>query len=164
MDSIESRLATLGIVLPPPPSPAGSYQPVTHSGNTLFVSGQISFRKGGQTAHSVPAKPEEFLQGKVGSDLSVVDGARAAEMAALNALAAIKHALNSLERIAQIVFLRGYVNCAPDFTHQSVVIDGASQVLVNILQERGRHSRVAVGVASLPLNAAIEIELTVQVK
>ncbi|MDQ3872745.1 MAG: RidA family protein [Thermoproteota archaeon] len=142
---IEKKLASLGIVLPVPPNPAGSYIPVVLSGNLAFVSGQIPL-EGTQVR----------FQGKVGS---VEIGQLAARLCTINALAHLKSFLGRLDRIKQIIKVTGFVNCDPSFMEHALVINGASDLLVQVFGENGRHARAAIGVNSLPLNSAVEIEL-----
>jgi enamine deaminase RidA (YjgF/YER057c/UK114 family) len=145
---IEKKLASLGIFLPVPPGPAGSYVPVVVSGNLAFVSGQI------------PLEGTDLkFKGKVES---AEIGQLAARLCTINALAQLKSFLGELDRIKQIIKVTGFVNCHPSFTDHAQVINGASDLLVQIFGENGRHTRAAVGVSSLPLNSAVEIEFTVE--
>lgn len=150
---IEERIVKLGLVLPEAPAPVASYVPVVCTGNLLFISGQIPFKDG-----DLPWK------GLVGRDVSVKDGQEAARTCILNALAVIKKELGSLDKIERIVRLSGFIACAPDFFQQPQVINGASDLLVEIFGERGKHSRVALGVASLPLNAPVEIDIICEIR
>ncbi len=147
---IAQRLKELGITLPLPATPAGLYKPVTRSGTILFVSGQVPKERG------------ETLTGKVGVDLSTEEGSHAARIATRNALASIQHELGSLDKVQGILFLRGYVNCSSDFTDQPQVLDGASELLIQIFGTAGQHARAAIGVNALPANVPVEIELTVE--
>ena len=148
----EAKIKQLGLVLLPPPKPAGSYQPVVVSGAFAFLSGQISKTADGK-----------ILSGKVGKDLTLEQGKEAARAAALNALSAIHHLIGfgKFERILRVV---GYVQTAPDFYEIPAVVNGASDLFLEIFGPAGVHARSAVGMASLPLNAAVEIEVTLQVK
>ena len=151
---VESRLKELGIRLPDPPSPVGAYVAVKRSGRLLFVSGQLPLSGG---------KPQ-FL-GKVGADLSLDEGKAAARLCLLNGLAVLRNELaGDLDRVVRFVRLGVFVASDPGFTGQPGVADGASDLLVEIFGEVGRHARAAVGVAELPLNAAVEVELMVEVK
>ncbi|WP_333828263.1 RidA family protein [Pararhodobacter sp.] len=143
--AIDLRLAELG--LPPAPPPAAAYVPYVLSGGVVYVSGQIS-----QDANGL-------IKGKLGEDLSTEQGAEAARACALSLLAQLRAACGGdFGRLRRVVKLTGFVNCTPDFTEQPKVINGASELLVEVLGETGWHARSAVGVASLPLGVAVEIE------
>ena len=150
--SFEAQVTALGLVLPAPPKPVATYIPVVRSGNLLFLSGMIPLRDGTLT-----------VAGKLGKDISVEQGYEAAKICVLNALAVIRQHLGTLDRVKQVVKLVGYVASAEGFVQQPAVINGASDLLVKIFGDAGRHARVAVGAAALPLNAPVEIELIVQV-
>jgi enamine deaminase RidA (YjgF/YER057c/UK114 family) len=152
MSTTEQHLATLGIELPTAASPVANYVQCVRSGNLLFVSGQISFWN---------AEPTHT--GKVGRDLSTAEGAAAARICALNTLAQAKAFLGTLDRVGRVCMLQGLVNAIPEFTEHPQVINGASNLFVECLGERGKHARLAVGVGSLPLNAAVEIAVTLEV-
>ena len=147
MSSIDARLADLGIVLPTPALPAANYVPFVRTGKLLFVSGQI------------PAGPNgiEFV-GKLGADADIDFGRGAAKLCAINLLAQVKSATGDLERLLRVVKLTGFVNSTLDFTDHPRVVNGASDFLVEVLGDRGRHSRSAVGVAGLPFGVAVEVE------
>ncbi len=148
----ERRLEELGIQLPQPPQPVASYVPAIKSGNLLFVSGQVPVSDG-KLVH----------EGIVGKNLGVEEAKEAARVCILNALAVVKKELGHLGRVTKIVRLSGYVASTADFTEQPVVINGASDLLVDVFgEEKGKHSRIAVGVASLPLNAPVEIDIIVE--
>lgn len=144
---IEARLKTLGIVLPKAAAPVANYVPFITTGDLLFVSGQISVNAEGTV-----------LAGRLGDGLDVEHGQRAARASALNLLAQAQAALGSLDRIAQVVRLNGFVAATPDFTGHPQVINGASDMMVEVFEDAGRHTRAAVGVASLPLGCAVEID------
>lgn len=146
--SIEERLSELGIVLPEPPAPAAAYVPGIIAGRLAFVSGQLPSVEGQLAA-----------AGKLGRDLTVEEGQAAARIAAINCLGVLKALLGSLDRVEKIVKVTGYVQSADDFCDQHLVVNGASQLLQDVFGSRGQHARAAVGVNSLPLNAACEIEL-----
>lgn len=150
--SHEQRLTQLGITLPAPPKPVATYIPAVLAGELLFLSGVIPFRDG-----------KLVFEGKLGRELTVEQGAEAARIALLNALAIIRQELGTLDRVKKIVRMTGHVASAEGFVQHPVVINGASDLLVRIFDEAGRHARVALGAAELPLNAPIEIELIVQV-
>lgn len=151
-DNVEARLATLGIALPDAPNPVANYVPSSLTGNLLFVSGQISKAADGSIA-----------KGRLGGDLTVEAGREAARLCALNILAQARTALGSLDRIGQVLRLTGYVNAAPEFTDHPQVLNGASDLMVEVLGEKGRHTRVAVGVSSLPLGCAVEVDAIILV-
>jgi len=149
---IEEKLDKLGITLPTPPKPVASYIPVVKTGNLIFVSGQIPIIDG-KVAYS----------GKVTKDLSIEDAQRAARLCVINALAQLKSELQNLDKISKIVRLSGFVNSPPDFAEQPKVINGASDLLYDIFEKKGQHTRIAVGVSSLPLNSAVEVDLIVEI-
>ena len=146
-DKVEARLATLGITLPGASSPVANYVPFFAAGNLLFISGQVS-----------KAADGSIVAGRLGGGMSVAEGREAARLCALNILAQAKAAAGSLDRISQIVRLNGFVNAAPDFTEHPQVLNGASDLMVDVLGDKGRHTRVAVGVSSLPLGCAVEVD------
>ena len=150
--SYESRLAELQIELPPPPQPMATYVPAVQAGNLLFLSGVLPIRDG-QLAFS----------GKLGRDLTVEQGMEAARIALLNALAIAKQEVGSLDRITRVVKVVGHVASAEGFVQQPQVINGASDLLVAIFGEVGRHARVAVGAAELPRGAPVEIEVILSI-
>jgi len=150
--SFEKRLIELGIALPAPPRPVATYIPAVLAGDLLFLSGVIPFREG-----------KLALEGKLGRDLTVEQGYEAARIALLNGLAIVRSELGTLDRIRKVVRLVGHVASAEGFVQQPAVINGASDLLVKIFDEAGRHARVAVGAAELPLNAPVELELILQV-
>ena len=146
---IEERLMELGIELPPAPAPVASYVPVRTAGGLAFVAGQVPFEDG-----------EVLLTGAVDSDVTVEQAQDAARRCALQAIAALREELGGLDRVLGIAQLTVYVASAPGFTNQSTVANGASDVLVEIFGEDGRHARAAVGVAELPLGASVEVAVT----
>jgi enamine deaminase RidA (YjgF/YER057c/UK114 family) len=146
---IEEKLASLNISLPIPPRPVGSYLPVVVSGNLAFVAGQIPIE--GNAAK---------FKGKVES---IVLGQEAARLCTLNALAQLKSSLGTLDRIKRVIKVTGFVNCDPSFTDHAKVINGASDLLVNTFDEKGKHVRSAVGVSSLPLDSSVELEIIVEI-
>ncbi len=146
--AIEDRLDALGIALPPAAAPAANYLPFARHGDLIFISGQLCIGPEGLT-----------IKGKLGDNVTLAEGQEAARLCAVNILAQAKAALDGdLEGIGQIVRITGFVASASGFTDQHLVINGASDLLVDVLGERGRHSRAAVGMASLPLDAAVEID------
>ena len=145
---IDARLAELGIVLPDAPAPAANYVPYTFCDGVLYVSGQVPLRDG-RVAYT----------GKVGVDLPVEEGQAAARTCAINVIAQARAACGGdLDRVKQVLKLGGFVNAPPDFTGHPVVVNGASDLMVEIFGDAGRHARFAVGVGSLPLNSAVEVE------
>jgi enamine deaminase RidA (YjgF/YER057c/UK114 family) len=152
MSSALARLAELGIELPPVSPPLAAYVPARRTGSLVYTSGQLPMVAG--------ALPQT---GKVGASVSPEDAARLARIAALNALAAV-HDLVGLDAVTQIVKVVGFVASAPDFTGQPGVVNGASELLGEVFGDAGRHARAAVGVAVLPLDAPVEIELIVEVR
>jgi len=149
---IEKRLDALNIILPSPPKPVGSYVAVVITGKLAFVSGQIPIKDG-----------KVIYAGKVSKDLSVDDAQKAARLCVINALAQLKAELGSLDRISKIVKVSGFVNSPPEFTDHPKVINGASDLLFEIFGQNGQHARIAVGVSSLPLNSAVEIDLIAEI-
>jgi enamine deaminase RidA (YjgF/YER057c/UK114 family) len=146
---IEQRLADLGIELPPAPAPVASYVPVTVAGDLAFVAGQVPIHEG------------SVMQiGRLGAEVSLEEGQAAARRCALQAVAALRDALGSLDRVAQIAQVTVYVASVPGFIEQPKVADGASDVLVEIFGEAGKHARAAVGVVELPLGAPVEVAVT----
>ena len=144
---IEQRLSELGLTLPDAPAPAANYVPFVQSGSLVFVSGQIS------------SGPDGLICGKLGAELSLDDGVAAARACALALIAQLRAACGGdLTRLRRVVKLTGFVNCTPDFTDQPKVVNGASDLMVAVFGEAGRHARAAVGAPSLPLGVAVEIE------
>ena len=145
---IEEKIKQLNITLPTPPKPAGSYIPVVTSGNLAFVSGQIPMQDG-----------KVLFTGKVPTDKSIQEAQAAAKLCAINLLAQLKANLGSLDKITKIVRVSGFVNCTPDFTEHPKIINTASDLFFEIFGEKAKHSRIAVGVNSLPLNSTVEIDM-----
>lgn len=152
-DTIQARLAAKGLSLPSAPAAVANYVPYHIVGDLLFISGQIS-----KTADGT------LITGRLGADLTVDQGAEAAAACALNILAQANAALGDLDRIAQLVRITGFVNATPDFTNHPLVINGASDLFVDILGDAGRHTRAAVGAGSLPANCAVEIDAIIRIK
>lgn len=152
MGTIEARLQGMGISLPVPAQPLANYVPWTRTGNLVFVSGQLPMRDG-----------RLEVIGKVGQNLTIEEGVEAAQLCAINILAQLRAACGGdLDKVKRILKLTGFVNSAPDFHMQPAVINGASDFLVSVFGDNGKHSRSAVG-CSLPLNAAVEIEAVAEV-
>ena len=150
---IELKLSSIGVTLPEAPKPVASYIPAKQSGNLVFTAGQLPMVNG-----------ELISKGLLGQDVEIEEANKAARICTLNALAAIKSVIGDLDRIKQIVRVVGYVASVPTFTQQPAVVNGASELLLEIFGENGKHARSAVGMAVLPLNASVEIELTVEVE
>jgi enamine deaminase RidA (YjgF/YER057c/UK114 family) len=148
----ESRLKELGILLPDLPPAAGAYVPAVRSGNLVFCSGQGPYRDGAFV-----------FVGRVGEELSLEDGYEAARIAALNCLAEIRSLVGSINRIARVVQVRGFVSSAQGFTDQPKVVNGASELLLSIFGDAGKHARCALGTSILPANIPVEIEMVVEV-
>ena len=148
---IEDKLKELGIEIPMPPNPAGSYIPVVTTGNLAFVSGQIPMKEG-----------KVVFEGKVPEIQSVNLAREAAKICIINGLAQLKANLGSLDKITKFIRISGFVNSESDFTEQPKVINAASDLLVEVLGDMAKHSRIAVGVASLPLNSTVEIDMVVE--
>ena len=153
MQKIEEILRKLEINLPDSPVPLAAYVPAKQSGNLVFTAGQLPIVNG-----------ELISKGLLGQDVEIEEANKAARICTLNALAAIKGVVGDLDRIKQIVRVVGYVASVPTFTQQPAVVNGASELLLEIFGEAGKHARSAVGMAVLPLNASVEIELTVEVE
>jgi enamine deaminase RidA (YjgF/YER057c/UK114 family) len=151
MSVIAARLAELGIVLPNPVAPVANYVPFVRMGSLLVVSGQISLG------------PDGLVAGKLGGGISIEDGQKAARLCGLNVLAHIQSAVGNLDNVIRIVRLGGFINCTPDFADGPKVMNGASDLMVEVFGEKGRHSRSTIGVAALPANAAVEVEAMVEI-
>ena len=148
---IEEKLESLGIKLPNPPTPAGSYVPAIRTGNLLFISGQIPMEDG-----------KVIFTGKV-TDENLETAQKSARMCAINILAQIKREVGNLDKVSKIVRLSGFVNSVPEFTAHPKVINPASDLFFEIFGEKGKHSRIAVGVSSLPLGSMTEIDAIVEI-
>ncbi|HEY8174004.1 MAG TPA: RidA family protein [Dehalococcoidia bacterium] len=146
-------MAELGLELPAIRPPAGAYEHAVRSGTMLYLAGHVPIRADGSV-----------IFGRLGEDLDQAAGYDAARVAAINALATIRVALGSLDEVARIVRLFGVVNATPSFIAHTPVIDGASDLLIDVFGDAGRHARLAVGVSSLPFNIALEVELTLETK
>ncbi len=154
MSNIEQRLSDLGITLPEPAAPVANYVGYVVTGNMVFISGQVTLGPDGL----------EYV-GKVGKDFSIEEGAAAARLCAINILSQLKSACGGdLERVKQCVKLGGFVNCPTDFTDHPKVINGASDLMVEVLGDRGRHARFALGAGSLPLNVAVEVDAVFEIQ
>jgi enamine deaminase RidA (YjgF/YER057c/UK114 family) len=153
MGKVESKLSELKLLLPEAPKPVAAYIPAKQTGKLVFTAGQLPMVNG-----------ELISKGLLGQDVEIDEANKAARICTLNALAAIKGVIGDLDRIKQIVRVVGYVASVPTFTQQPAVVNGASELLLEIFGEIGKHARSAVGMAVLPLNASVEIELTVEIE
>ena len=149
--SIAAKLKQLGIEIPPAPAPAANYVPAVQEGKLIFVAGQVPRGADGTL---------KFV-GKVGKEVSDQEGYQAARLCALNCLAQVQALAGGLDQVKRVVQVRGFVNCPPEFTNQPQVINGASDLLVQIFGDQGKHARAAVGVGSLPSGVAVEVEMIV---
>ncbi|WP_322819052.1 RidA family protein [Tepidiforma sp.] len=150
----EERLAELGIQLPPPFAPPANFVPAVQSGRLVFLSGHGPTGPGGAL----------LIRGRLGDDLALEQGYEAARLTALALLGSLKGTIGELDRVSRIVKLLGLVRCTPDFGQQPAVIDGASDLLVELFGERGRHARSAIGMQDLPFGMPVEIEMVVEVQ
>ena len=151
--TIEDKLAEMGVTIPDPKPALGSYVPAVQTGSLVFVSGNLPIQADGSMLNS----------GKLGEDVSVEEGYAAAKQCAINCLSAAKGIIGDLNNVQQVVKLRVLVNSSPDFTDQPAVANGASDLLVELFGESGKHARAAVGVVSLPLGVSVEAELVLEV-
>jgi len=152
MSTILDKLASLGLTLPAVPAPVAAYVNCIRTGNLLFLSGGL------------PIDGDKKVIGKVPTDVSIEEAQEGARIITLNRLAVIQEEIGSLDKVKRIVALNGFVNSAPDFYGHPQVINGASELLVEIFGDKGKHSRTALGAAALPLNVAVEINLIVEVE
>ena len=150
--NIENKLADLGIVLPNPPASIANYVGFVRSGNLLFVAGQLCLADGALVA-----------KGKLGAEVTLEAGAAAARVCAINVLAQAKLALGDLDKVTRVVRLGGFISSTPDFFDGSKVLNGASDLMVQVFGDKGRHTRTATGVSVIPTDAAVEVEATFEV-
>jgi enamine deaminase RidA (YjgF/YER057c/UK114 family) len=150
---IEARLKEMGIELPPAVRPVANYVPSARAGNLVFLSGHGPFNEDGT-----------LVIGKVGGDLSVEDGYQAARRVCIGLLGSLKAEIGDLDRVKRVLKLLGMVNCGPEFIDQPKVINGASDLLVEVFGDKGKHARSAVGMNALPMNIAVEIEMIVEIE
>ena len=151
--SVEARLTSLGIQLPPPPPAVAAYEPWMRTGNLVLTSGQLPWLNG-----------EMAFSGKCGAEITEDQGYQAARQCAINAIAQLKAAASDLDRVRQIVKVDGYVHAAPGFRGHPQVLNGASELIRSVFGERGRHARLAVGIDEMPLNAAVQICVTAEIE
>jgi enamine deaminase RidA (YjgF/YER057c/UK114 family) len=154
MAQIEKRLEELGLVLPPSPQPRFTYIPCNRTGNLIYLSGQDCRDSNGKLIY----------EGKLGSDLTIEQGQEAARQTILNCLAVMKGYLGDLDRVVRIVKLLGFVNSAPGFADQPYVMNGASNLLVDVFGENGKHARSAIGTSELPFHTPVEIEIIAEIR
>ncbi len=153
MPNPESRLQELGLTLPTPPAAAGAYVPAVRTGNLLYLAGTLPMRDG-----------KIISLGKVGREIDLVQAAEAAKLCTLNALANAKAALGSLDKITRVVMVSGFVNGLDGFSDSPKVLNGASEFLLQIFGESGKHARAAVSVNGLPLGASVEVQIVLEVR
>jgi len=146
----EEKLKSLNLILPPPPKALGAYVPAKKIGALIYVSGTLPMDRQGN-----------IMQGKLGAELDLATGQKAARLAALNALGNVLTCLQNLDQVDQIIRAIGYINATPDFNEHAAVMNGASELFIEIFGDRGQHARLALGVSSLPKNACLELELIV---
>ena len=151
--SAETKLKEMGLEVPPAVKPIANYVSAVRTGNLVFLSGQGPFRKDGT-----------LITGKVGADLTLEEGYEAARRVALGLLGSLKAEIGDLDKVRRVVKLLGMVNCTPDFIDQPKVINGASDLLVEVFSDAGKHARSAVGMNALPMNISVEIEMIVEVE
>lgn len=151
--SVEAKIREAGITIPVPPTPVGAYVPWVQTGTYIYTSGQLPLVEG-----------KLAYRGKVGRDITLEEGNQAARICALNCLGVVREALGSLDRVTRIVKVTGFVHSESSFYDQPKVINGASELLVELFGEPGRHARSAIGVNALPLGAAVEVEMVVEIK
>lgn len=150
--SYEARINELGLTIPPAATPAAAYIPAVRSGNLVFVSGQL------------PREDGQLITGILGKDLGVDEGYHAARLCGISCLGAIKSLIGSLDNVVRIVKITGFVAATPEFTDHPKVINGVSELMQEIFGDQGLHARAAIGMASLPLGVAVEVEMIVEVK
>lgn len=153
MTDYEARMQERGLSIPNIPPPAGAYVPAVQSGNLVFCSGQGPYKDGSLA-----------YVGQVGSEVSLEDAYQAARIAGLNCLAEIRSVVGSINRISRVVQIRGFVNSAPDFHDQPKVVNGASELMLEIFGDSGQHARCALGTNNLPGNIPVEIEMVVEIE
>jgi enamine deaminase RidA (YjgF/YER057c/UK114 family) len=149
-DSIDAKLAELGLTLPAAAAPVAAYVPTVEAGGMLHLSGQLPFRDG------------QVVTGRLGENLSLEEGQEAARLCGLMVLAQVRAALGGFDRVRRVVKLGVFVNSTPGFTDQPKVANGASELMADVFGEAGRHARAAVGVAALPLGAAVEVDAIIE--
>ena len=156
MSAVDQKLAELGIELPTPAAPVANYVPFVRAGNLVILSGQLCFGPDGKLA--------EAHKGKLGAEVSPETGQAAARLCAVNVLALLKSAVGGWDEVVRCVRLGGFINAVPTFAGLAPVMNGASDLIVAVLGERGRHARTTIGVTELPLDAAVEVEALFEVR
>ena len=156
MNAIESRLSELGITLPTPAAPVANYVPFVRTGNLVVISGQICLGSDGKLA--------DTHKGKLGAEISPEAGQQAARLCAINVLAQLKSAVGDLDKVVRCVRLGGFINAVPTFAAVPSIMNGASDLMVAVLGDKGRHARSTIGVAELPFDAAVEVEAMFEVE
>jgi enamine deaminase RidA (YjgF/YER057c/UK114 family) len=156
MSQVETKLAELGITLPKPAAPVANYVPFVRTGNLVVISGQICLGPDGKLA--------DAHKGKLGAEVSPERGQEAARLCALNVLAQLKSAIGDLDKVVRCVRLGGFINAVPTYAAVPVVMNGASDLMVAVLGDKGRHARSTIGVAELPADAAVEVEAIFEVQ
>jgi enamine deaminase RidA (YjgF/YER057c/UK114 family) len=156
MSTIDAKLAELGITLPSPASPVANYVPVVRSGNLVVISGQICFGADGKLAAE--------HKGRVGAEVAPEIAIEAARLAAINVIAQLKAAIGDLDKAVRCVRLGGFISSTPEFTGQAGVMNGASDLMVAVFGDKGRHARSTIGVTALPMGAAVEVEAMFEVE
>ena len=156
MGTVEQRLAELGITLPTPAAPVANYVPTVRTGNLVVVSGQICFGLDGRLA--------DAHKGKLGAEITMEAGQEAARLCAINVLAQLRSAIGDLDRVERCVRLGGFINAVPTFAALPVVMNGASDLMVAVFGDKGRHARSTIGVAELPADASVEVEAMFEVR
>jgi enamine deaminase RidA (YjgF/YER057c/UK114 family) len=156
MSQVEKKLSELGITLPTPAAPVANYVPFVRTGNLVVISGQICLGPDGKLG--------DAHKGKLGAEISTEKGQEAARLCALNVLAQLKAAVGDLDKVVRCVRLGGFINAAPTFATVPVVMNGASDLMVAVLGDKGRHARSTIGVAELPADAAVEVEAIFEVE
>lgn len=156
MGAVEQRLAELGITLPTPAAPVANYVPTVRTGNLVVVSGQICFGLDGRLA--------DAHKGKLGAEITMEAGQEAARLCAINVLAQLRSAIGDLDRVERCVRLGGFINAVPTFAALPVVMNGASDLMVAVFGDKGRHARSTIGVAELPADASVEVEAMFEVR
>lgn len=156
MSEVDQKLAELGVTLPTPAAPVANYVPFVRTGNLVILSGQLCFGPDGKLA--------DAHKGKLGAEVSLETGREAARLCAVNILALLKSAVGGWDKVVRCVRLGGFINATPTFAALAPVMNGASDLIVAVLGERGRHARTTIGVAELPLDAAVEVEALFEVR
>ena len=153
MSKVEERIRELGFELPNAPKPVASYVPITRTGNLLFISGQGATQNG-----------KAVMTGHIGAELSIQDGYKAAQICAVNALSVLRDEIGDLDKVNKIVIVLGFINSAPGFDKQPLVLNGFSDFIENVYGEKGKHARSAISSNELPFGTPVEVEMIVEIK